>query len=94
MDQDTIIAALIGAHRDLQTMLGHPGTPITPDTCPLTQLPDFDSPAIPTTIRTVTRQLGLPPLTGAKSKNLYISADRRQKLTIREIAGRIAALGS
>lgn len=91
MDQATIIDALIAVHTDVQTTLGHASTPITPDTCPLTQLPGFDSPAIPTAIRMATQRLGLTPIPGANSKNLYVSADRRRKLTIREIAGRIAA---
>lgn len=90
MDQGTIINALIAVHTDVQTTLGHTGITITPDTCPLTQLPGFDSPVIPTVIRMVTRNLGLAPIVGTNSKNVYVSADRRQKLTIREIAARIA----
>jgi hypothetical protein len=91
MDQAAIIDALIAVHTDVQTTLGHANTAISPDTCPLTQLPGFDSPAIPTAIRMTAQRLGLMPIPGANSKNLYISEDRRRKLTIREIAGRIAA---
>jgi len=91
MNKDAIISALLAVHRDIQSSLGHPGAVLTPDTCPLTQLPGFDSPVIPTAIRMLTQRLGLEPTVGAKSKNLYVSSDRRRKLTVREIADRIAA---
>lgn len=90
MDQAAIVDVLIAVHKDVQESLGHADAPLSPDTCPLTQLPGFDSPVIPTAIRMVTQRLGLTPIAGSKSKNLYVSPDRTRKLTIREIAGRIA----
>lgn len=88
----TIADKLIEIHRSYQAAGGYEdGEAISEQTCPLADLQGFDSQFIPEIVRRLARELGHPLTEGARVKNIYVSADRRRKLTIKQIAERFAA---
>lgn len=86
MDPSTVAAKLVEMHRERQFDCGHDPAVVTPDCCPLDDLPEFDSLLIPGIIRELARELGMPLPKDAKIKNIYVTDDGKHKRTIREIA--------
>ena len=90
MDEQTITATLVELHQADRRLCGcDDADRVTPDTCPLTDLPGFDSLLIPDLVRKLARALGQPFPPGYRLRvNVYLSADGRRKLNIREVARR------
>ncbi len=86
MTLSVVTDALVRLHQQIQQDCGHSSDAVTPDCCPLDDLPDFDSLLVPSTIRKVARELGSPLPKGTKIKNIYVSQDGKTKRTIREVA--------
>ena len=86
MDTATVEQAFVEAHKDLQDQFGHNGSVISGPTTPLNDLKGFRSVLIPNIIRAVARRIGITPPKGDEIRNIYISNDRRRKLSISEIA--------
>ena len=81
-----IESTLIEVHQNIQTSRCDP-TQVQASTCPLRDLPGFDSLLIPVVFRRVAKKLGvtLPP--DYRVPNLYVTRSGCQRLTIAEIAG-------
>lgn len=91
MDRQLVEKELITIHTDLERDMGHETT-VTSATNPLDDLEGFDSPLIPNVVRTLSRRLGVEPPTGSSLKNIYVSADRKRRLDIAEVAERFCTL--
>lgn len=85
MDTATVEQAFIEAHKDIQEDLGQ-GAVMSRSTTPLSDLKGFRSVLIPNIIRNVARRLGMAPPGGKEIRNIYVSKDGRQKLSISYIA--------
>src|SRR5688500_14931933 len=91
MDANTVTRALIAIHRELQEDAGHEPDAVNDSTCPLDDLPGFDSLLIPDAIRTLARRLGVALAPATKFPDLYRSKDGTRKLNVAEIAARFCA---
>jgi len=88
MDRTRVEAGLIEIHKRVQARLNDAGAKVTSSTCPLSDLKGFESVMIPTIVFEVADHLGIDISEDTKIKNIYVSKDGRQRLTIGEIAGR------
>lgn len=88
MDVATVTSVLIAIHKELQEDAGHDPDVVSERTCPLDDLPGFDSLLIPDAIRTLARRVGVAVPASAKIRDLYRSRDGTRKLTVAEIAVR------
>jgi hypothetical protein len=85
MDQVHVEVALIQVHKEIQVTVGDP-TPVQPTTCPLRDLPGFDSVLIPVTLRRVARTLGISLPPDHRFPNLYVTSDGKQRQSIAQVA--------
>ncbi len=89
MEINDVTAKLIEIHRLYQTTGGYDdGDQVSETTCPLTDLKGFDSDFVPEIVRRLANELGKPFADGKRVKNIYLSEDRKNKLTIKEIGRR------
>jgi acyl carrier protein len=85
---------LIECLQEVQDLSGSEPTEITPDTCPIRDLPDFDS------LRGVEATVYLSGKLKIKIEapqgevNVFISKDGRRALRVREVVDRILSLSS
>ena len=86
MDINDIESTLIQVHQEIQDKKPD-STKVQAGTCPLRDLPGFDSLLIPVAFRRVARKLGIQLPTDYRVPNLYVNRTNRQRLTIAEIAG-------
>jgi hypothetical protein len=92
MELTTVVTHLVDIHRDYQEAGGFSDSgSVSSRSCPLTELQGFDSDFIPEIVRRLARTLGHPLPEGVRVKNIYVSQDRQQKLTIEEVAKRFVA---
>ena len=77
---------LIQVHQEIQDSRPD-STKVQVSTCPLRDLPGFDSLLVPVTFRRLARRLGIQLPTDYRVPNLYVNPTTRQRLTIAEIAG-------
>ncbi|HYH95905.1 hypothetical protein [Hyalangium sp.] len=87
MDITHIESTLIQVHQDIQTSGGFASATVQASTCPLLDLPGFDSLLIPVVFRRVARKLGVTLPADYRVPNLYVTQGGRRRLTIAEIAG-------
>lgn len=92
MTHQEALRALVKIHKEIEDLTGCDPNWVTPDVVPLDSQGGFDSPLIPTAIRMVARELGVSLPRGGRLRNPYISADRRRRLTLREVAARFCEL--
>jgi len=83
---------LTKALQEIQQMSGEEEAPIAADTCPITDLPGFDSLRGVETTCLVSAKLGKDIGTTDGQVNLFVSKDGKQALKVFEIVSRIASL--
>jgi hypothetical protein len=86
MDITDIENTLIQVHQEIQDSKTG-STKVQASTCPLRDLPGFDSLLIPVVFRRVAKKLGVTLPTDYRVPNLYVSRSDCRRLTIAEIAG-------
>lgn len=79
-------ATLIQVHQDIQLDGGYDPRAVQATTCPLSQLPGFDSLLIPVAFRTLARLLGIALPEGYRVPNIYVTTGGNRRLSIKEIA--------
>lgn len=94
MNVPIVEAALIKVHQDIQRDSGYDPKAVKANTCPLLELPGFDSLLIPIAFRTVARMLDIPLPEGYRVPNIYVVHDGNRRLSISEIAGEFAQIFS
>lgn len=88
MRKPEVVSKLVEIHRDYQRAGNFSDAEtVVPDTHPLSDLHGFESDFIPEIVRRLARELGAPLAADTRVKNIYVSRDRREKLTITQIAG-------
>lgn len=93
MDEKTIIVTVIEVLKECQTAFGHDdGDFITEDTVPHGGLKGFQSDVTPTIVRRVARRLGNPLADEVDPVNIFASADKQKKLSVKEAAKRFQGL--
>lgn len=89
MNKRKVTEKLVKIHREYQTAGGYDDAgKVTKSTVPLKDLKGFDSDFIPEIVRRLARELDHPLGKDKKVKNIYVSHDRKQKLSIDKIAER------
>lgn len=92
MDQHAVLEKLKAIHRDVERDCGEDPDRVTDEVEPLDQLGGFDSPTIPTVVRRLAKDLGIPLPKGKRLVNPYVSPDGKQKLRLRDVAKRFCEL--
>ena len=89
MELKEVTDKLVSIHREYQKLGGYDDSDsVSAKSCPLTDLNGFDSDFIPEIVRRLAKELGRPFADGTRVKNIYVSEDRKKKLTIKEIGRR------
>lgn len=89
MDINDVRQRLIDVLRLIQEDGGYPDVEITDRTCPVLDLEGFDSKLWPVSIAMLSDELEIEiPL----DVNIYFSPDGKRRLTVAEIASRVATL--
>lgn len=83
MDETNVTEKLIEVLQEIQRNSGYECDDIVAETCPLMDLEGFDSQLWPVAIGMLEKNLGVKI---PKSKNIYVSEDGTQRLTIKESA--------
>jgi hypothetical protein len=83
MDEASVTEKLIEVLQEIQRNSGYECDGIVAETCPLVDLAGFDSQLWPVAIGMLEKNLGVKI---PKSKNIYVSDDGTQRLTIKESA--------
>jgi hypothetical protein len=83
MDETNVTEKLIEVLQEIQKNSGYECDSIVAETCPLVDLEGFDSQLWPVAIGMLEKTLGVKI---PKSKNIYVSEDGTQRLTIKESA--------
>src|SRR6185312_17284876 len=92
MTKSRVLEHLKDIHREIESDCGKDPARVANDTSPLDDLGGFDSPLIPTAVRMLAKKLGTPIPKGTRIKNPYVSADRKRKLKLSEVAERFCEL--
>lgn len=89
MDINDVRQSLINVLRVIQEDGGYPDVEITERTCPVLDLEGFDSKLWPVSISMLSDELEIEiPL----DMNIYFSPDGKRRLTVGEIATRVATI--
>ena len=83
MDETNVTEKLIEVLQEIQKNSGYECDGIVAETCPLVDLEGFDSQLWPVAIGMLEKNLGVKI---PKNKNIYVSDDGTQRLTIKESA--------
>ena len=83
MDETNVTEKLIEVLQEIQKNSGYNCEGIVAETCPLMDLEGFDSQLWPVAIGMLEKNLGVKI---PKNKNIYVSEDGTQRLTIKESA--------
>lgn len=83
MDETNVTENLIQVLQEIQRNSGYECDGIVAETCPLVDLEGFDSQLWPVAIGMLEKNLGVKI---PKNKNIYVSEDGTQRLTIKESA--------
>ncbi len=83
MDETNVTEKLIEVLQEIQKNSGYECDGIVAETCPLMDLEGFDSQLWPVAIGMLEKNLGVKI---PKNKNIYVSDDGTQRLTIKESA--------
>jgi hypothetical protein len=87
MKTEQIIVELVVVLKELQTMLGHDDADaVTPQVRPHGGLKGFQSDLTPTIVRRVARRLGHPIPEDVDPINIFVTDDKKQKLSVEEAA--------
>jgi len=89
MDEGLIRDQLVGVLQTIQRESGYGEVPISRNTCPLDDLENFDSKIAPVAITLLTAATGIPI---PNRKNIFVSKDGRQRLTIDQIVEEVCKL--
>jgi hypothetical protein len=93
MNSEKVAAALIEILKECQKIFGHDdGDTITGGTVPHGGLKGFQSDVTPTIVRRLARRLGHPLADDVDPVNIFVSADKRHKLTVKDAAKRFSEL--
>ena len=89
MTKEKVLAVLIEILKECQNTLGHKdGDSITDGTVPHGGLKGFQSDVTPTLVRRLAKRLNHPLGDDVDPVNIFASADKRKKLTVRQAAER------
>ena len=91
MNSDHVRTKLIEVIEGIQTASGVPPVALTGSTCPLKDLQGFDSKIWPVAVSLLAQATGL---TIPNEKNIFLSADGKERLTIDQIAAEVCKLAS
>ncbi len=83
MEETNVTEKLIEVLQEIQRNSGYECDGIVAETCPLVDLEGFDSQLWPVAIGMLEKNLGVKI---PKNKNIYVSEDATQRLTIKESA--------
>ena len=86
MNYDAVEQALIDVLSDSQRDGGYQEPVIEPSTCPLEDLPGFDSKVAPAATSDLARKLGVSI---PNDENIFVDSSGGRRLTVREIALRV-----
>jgi hypothetical protein len=89
MDEINVTEKLIEVLQEIQRNSGYEGDGIVAETCPLMDLEGFDSQLWPVAIGMLEKNLRVKI---PKNKNIYVSEDGKQRLTIKESAAVVCKL--
>ncbi len=93
MNDESVLAGLIDILKECQQAFGHDdGDSITSETVPHGGLKGFQSDVTPTIVRGLARRLGKPLSDDVDPENIFASADKKKKLTVKEAAKRFLDL--
>lgn len=88
MDPTTVRNRLIAVLEKVQTDSGQPSTPITGSTCPLTDLPGFDSKILPVAVVLLGEAIGTAIPT---TKNIFAKVNGADP-TVDQMAAKVCSL--
>jgi hypothetical protein len=91
MDILFVTGTLVQLHQEIQQKGGYAPAAIQATTCPLKDLPGFDSMLVPVIFRRLARAIGVVLPADFRVPNIYVGPDGRARLTIAEIAGAFCA---
>lgn len=74
-------------HREIESDAGEDPQRVTDDVKPFDGLAGFDSPLIPSVVRTIAKEVGITLAPGVRLRNPYVGSEK-QTLTLREVATR------
>jgi hypothetical protein len=80
-----VTSTLIQIHQDIQRRGGHSAA-IQATTCPLRDLPEFDSMLVPVVFRKLAKMVGIVLPVDFRVPNIYVGPEGRVRRTIAEIA--------
>ena len=93
MNDQKVLAGLIEILQECQEAFGHDdGDSITGATVPHGGLKGFQSDVTPTIVRRLARRLGEPLADDVDPENIFASADKKKKLTVKDAAKRFLDL--
>lgn len=87
MSEDIVVKTLTEILKECQEAFGHDdGGSINGQTVPHGGLKGFQSDVTPTIVRRLARQLGEPLADDVDPENIFVSSDKKKKLTVKEAA--------
>ena len=86
MTNTLVVNTLVQLHQTIQAKGGHDPGAVQASTCPLRDLPGFDSLLVPVIFRRLARALEITLPADYRVPNIYVGPDGRQRRTISEIA--------
>lgn len=92
MDRQQVVSELVDVLKEFQTKMGYDDADaVTPGVKPHGGLKGFQSDITPPIARRVARKLGHPIPDDVDIINIFVSADKKRKLTVEEAADRFLA---
>lgn len=89
MDINVVVTGLVEILKECQTAFGHDDAEsVTPSTVPYGGLKGFQSDVTPTIVRWLARRLERPLADDVDPVNIFVSDDKRTKLTVEDAAKR------
>lgn len=86
MNHETVERAVIAVLGTIQEDRGHPATAMGSSTCPLEDLPDFDTRVAPAATSDLATKLGISI---PNNQNIFVDPTGRRRLTVGEIVARV-----
>jgi hypothetical protein len=92
MDEAAVLRRLKEIHRDIEIDAGKDPDCVMDDVQPFDGLAGFDSLLFPNVVRELAGDMGIPIPKGVRLRNPYVGPNRKQKLTLRDVAKRFCEL--
>lgn len=86
MDIASVTTILVQLHQNIQAKSGFDPSTVKATSCPLKDLPGFDSMLVPVVFRRLASALGIALPTDFRVPNIYVGADGKQRRSIAEVA--------